>query len=67
VFEGDGYLHNSHHWLPKGERVTIEAVILRGWNHGDYVAGRFQYRGSQYWFIMSEVELPTEPHLRLVA
>jgi hypothetical protein len=68
VFEGMGRLINTGYWLHAGERVTIRKIEKIGWNHGDYAAGRFFYRGEPYWFVMSEVKLPMEtPYLQLVS
>ncbi len=68
VFEGEGGLRNTGYYLPPKEGIEIIEIAVCGWNHGDYVAGKFIYKGEPYWLIMSEVELPMEiPYLQPVA
>jgi hypothetical protein len=68
VFRKSGGLQNTGTYLSPGIKITIVEVTTCGWNHGNYVAGKFFYDGSEpFWFVMSEVELPFEtPHLQLV-
>lgn len=69
VFEGRGTMHVLRDVvLTPGQAVTIEKIYVAGWNHGMYVAGRFNLGGNWYALIMSEVKLPEEKasHLRVV-
>ncbi len=67
VFEGDANLRKTEYYLAKGDKVRIEKIALCGWNHGNYVAGRFFFQGDLYLFLMSEMELPKMvPHLQVV-
>ena len=66
VFEGVSCLLNTGYYLHKDAKIRICSIEVKPWNHGGYVAGKFFYRGEPYWFVMSEVDLPVESHLRLV-
>lgn len=70
AFHNDaGRLYNKGLTLGSG-RVTIEEVSRVYWNHGIYVAGRFQeMRGEHFWLLLSELDLPDEyaPFLQVVS
>lgn len=68
VFEDSGrsLIRCGDYFLPTGERLHIEKIAVKPWNHGGYVAGKITYRDEPYWLIMSEIEFTPEPQLKLV-
>ena len=51
------------------QNVTIEEIRTLGWNHGRYLAGRFQDRRERpHWVLISDLDLPEVkvPYLQVV-
>jgi len=67
VFEDQHPIVSTGYCLKRGDRIEILELTVKPWNHGDYVTGRFLFRGTYYRLIMSELELPREyPYLSVV-
>jgi hypothetical protein len=69
TFYRDGGLFRSPAALASHQFVIIEQIAVAGWNHGEYLAGKFYDRRSkEFWLLISDLDLPEEkaPHLRLV-
>lgn len=60
-----GCLISSGMGVEAAQWLTIDKVECVLWNHGAYLAGRFRYKNRTYWVLISDLELPEEPSVRL--